>query len=137
MSFSNNDQRRVLLIDRDSLKQKLRAAALRNREVEVHTASDAADAGRLWREHAYDLVLIAAEENSEEAAALCSELKKSKPKQRIALLVGAPQYVRKIGRKRDETQPADARSAPPPAIGTTQTQVTQWHVMMERLLAAG
>lgn len=66
MSFSNNDQRRVLLIDRDSIKKNLRAAALRNCEVEVHTASDAADAGRLWRAHAYDLVLIAAHENSDE-----------------------------------------------------------------------
>ena len=132
MSFSNNDQRRILLIDRDSLKQKLRAAALRNCEVEVHTASDAADAGRLWRAHAYDLVLIAAEENSEEAAVLCSELKKRKPKQRIALLVGAPQYITEIGRKRTETQPS-----PSLVIGTTQTQATQWHVMMERLLAAG
>ena len=53
MSFSNNDQRRVLLIDRDSIEKNLRAAALRNCEVEVHTASDAADAGRLWRAHAY------------------------------------------------------------------------------------
>jgi CheY-like chemotaxis protein len=132
MSFSNNDQRRVLLIDRDSFKQKLRAAALRNCEVEVHTASDAADAGRLWRAHAYDLVLIAAEENSEEAAALCSELKKSKPKQRIALLVGAPQYIREMGRNRTETQPS-----PSLVIGTGHTQATQWQVMMERLLAAG
>lgn len=132
MSFSKNDQRRVLLIDRDSIKQKLRAAALRNCEVEVHTARDAADAGRLCRAHAYDLVLIAAEENSEEVAALCSELKKSKPEQRIALLVGAPHYVREVGPKRTETQPS-----PRLVIGTTQTQATQWHVMMERLLAAG
>lgn len=132
MSFSKNDQRKVLLIDCDSMKQKLRAAALRNCDVEVHSTSDAADAGRLLRAHAYDLVLIAAEENSEEAAALCSELKKSKPKQRIALLVGAPQYLREIGRKRTETQPS-----PRLAFRTTQTQATHWHVMMERLLAAG
>ena len=131
MSFSKNDQRRVLLIDRDSIKKNLRAAALRNCEVEVHTASDAADAGRLWRAHAYDLVLIAAHENSDEATSLCSELKKSRPKQRIALLVGAPQYIREIGRKRTETQPS-----PRLAFGRTQTQATHWHVMMERLLAA-
>lgn len=131
MSFSKNDQRKVLLIDCDSMKQKLRAAALRNCDVEVHTASDAADAGRLWKAHAYDLVLIAAQENSEEVAGLCSEFKKSKPRQRVALLVGAPQYVREIGRQRKETQPS-----PSLAIGT-QTQTTHWHVMMERLLAAG
>ena len=98
----------------------------------LHTASDAADAGRLWRAHAYDLVLIAAHENSDETASLCSELRKSRPKQRIALLVGKPQYIREIGRKRTETQPS-----PRLAIGTTQRQATHWDVMMERLLAAG
>lgn len=39
MIFSKNDQRRVLLIDRDSRRQQLRAAALRNCEVEVHPAT--------------------------------------------------------------------------------------------------
>jgi response regulator RpfG family c-di-GMP phosphodiesterase len=137
MSCSKNDHRKVLLIDRDSIKQKLRATALRNREVDVHTASDAADAGRLWKTHCYDLVLLAAEENSEEAAELCSDFKKSKPEQRIALLVGAPQYVREIGRKPNDVPPADAHPALNLVIGGTQTQPTQWHVMVQRLFAAG
>jgi response regulator RpfG family c-di-GMP phosphodiesterase len=137
MSFSKNDQRKVLLIDRDFMKQQLRAIALRNCEIEVHTASNIEDAGRLWTVHSYDLILLAAQENSEEAAALCSELKKSKTKQRIALLVGAPQYVREVGRKRRDAQPADTSLAPRLVIGHPHTQPTHWHVMMERLFAAG
>jgi len=97
MSFSKTDRRKVLLIDRDFMKQQLRAIALRNCKIEVHSASNITDASRLWTVHSYDLVLLAAQENSEEAAALCSELNKSKPKQRIVLLVRAPQYVREVG----------------------------------------
>ena len=137
MSFPKNDQRRVLLIDRDSMKRQLRTVALRNCEIEVHTASNITDAGRLWAAHSYDLVLLSAQENSDEAAVLCSELNKSKPRQRIALLVGAPQYVREVGRKRREAPPADAPLAPRLVIGTIHTQPTQWHAMMERLLVAG
>jgi hypothetical protein len=50
----------------------LRTVALRNCEIEVHTASNITDAGRLWAAHSYDLVLLSAQENSDEAAVLCS-----------------------------------------------------------------
>jgi response regulator RpfG family c-di-GMP phosphodiesterase len=137
MNFSKDDQRKVLLIDRDCVKQHLRAVALRNCEIEVHTASSISDAGRLWTAHSYDLVLLAALENSEEAAALCSELKKSRPRQRIALLVGAPQYVREINPKRRDAQPADPPLAPSLVMGTTATPPSQWRLMLERLFATG
>jgi len=39
MTFSTDDQRRVLLIDSDSRRQHLRTTALRSLEVEVHPAS--------------------------------------------------------------------------------------------------
>lgn len=135
MNFSMNDRRRVLLIDRDSLKRQIRAAVLRNCEVEVHTANDIADAGQLWTRCSYDLVLFAAQEQSEEALLLCDELRKSKPRQRIALLVGAPQYVREIGRKRKDSLPAETR--PALVIGATQAQPTQWQGTVARLLATG
>ena len=79
MPFSKNDQRRVLLIDHDSRRQHLRVVALRNGEVEVHLASSINEAARLWPRHSYDLVLLAAEENSEEATLLSNELKKASP----------------------------------------------------------
>lgn len=137
MTFSKNDRRKVLLIDRDSLKQHLRAVALRNCEVEVHTASNINDASRLWTKYSYDLVLLAAEENSEEAALVCDELRKSKRRQRIALLVGAPQYVREVSSKRTASQFADTLSTPRLVFNATQAQPTRWRVMIERLLAAG
>lgn len=137
MNFSTHDQWRVLLIDRDSRKQQLRAVALRNCEVEVHTASNISDAGSLWTRHSYDLVLFAAEEHSDEVILLCSELKRSKPRQRVALLVGAPQYVREVGSKGKNPQPADTSPAPGVVIGATHAQRTQWQGTVEHLLAAG
>ena len=65
MNFSKNDQRRVLLIDRDSLKQKLRAAAL----LKLRSRSSHCQRRRRCRSPMegtrHDLVLLAAQENSE------------------------------------------------------------------------
>jgi len=96
MNSPKSDQRKVLLIDHNSQRQQLRAVALRNCEIEVHTAVNVADAVRLARAHFFDLVLLAAEANSLEAHMLCAELKKGKSR-RIALLVGAPQYIQELG----------------------------------------
>jgi response regulator RpfG family c-di-GMP phosphodiesterase len=134
MSFSTNDRRRVLLIDHNNLKQQIRAAVLRNCEVEVHTANSITDAGQLWTKCSYDLVLFAAEEHSDEAMLLCGEIRKAKPRQRIALLVGAPQYVREIGRRRKES--GTLLSVPRPDIGIPQPQPTQWQGTIDRLLAS-
>ena len=90
------DTWRVLLIDENPFKQNLRATILRNYEVEVHTATTLTDAQNLWINNLYDLVLLAAAENSPEALALPAQIRKSKPRQRIGLLVGAPAYVREV-----------------------------------------
>jgi len=135
MNFSLNGPLRILLIDCNSLKRQIRASVLRSYEVEVHTADNLADAGYLWTRCSYDLVLFATQEHSEEAVLLCGELRKSKPKQRIALLVGAPQYVREVGRK--QSQPIDVPCPPKLEVGATQAQPNQWQGTVERLLAAG
>jgi len=137
MTFSKNDQRRVLLIDHDSRRQQLRVVALRNREVEVHPASNIEEASRLWTRCSYDLVLLAAEEDSEEATLLSNELKKSNRRQRVALLVGAPEYIREIGPEGATRRPADKKLAPLVAIDKEGLPRNQWHVMLERLLATG
>lgn len=93
MNHLYNGHRRILLIDQSTTKQNLRATILRNYEIEVHTASSVADAASLSRTHAYDLVLLAAQENSEEAAELCTRLRAIRPRQRIGLLVGPPAFV--------------------------------------------
>jgi len=136
MNFTNKDRRKVLLIDGDSFKQQIRAVALRRSEVEVHTASNIVDAGRLCRQNSYDLVLLAAEQRSTEAAALCQEVEKIRPQQRIALLVGAPDYVREVSRKRPRTRPSRPRLAARPVIDPSAAQPTQWLVMLDRFLAA-
>jgi len=135
MTSPKSDQRKVLLIDHNSHRQQLRAAALRNCEVEVHTAFNINDAARLARAHFFDLVLLAAEEDSLETHLLCAELKKSKSR-RIALLVGAPNYVQELVRRRKDAASLEKHLPLTVTIGTTAPQPTQWHVMMERLLAA-
>jgi len=137
MTFSKNDDRRVLLIDHDFRRQQLRAAALRNREVEVHPASNIDDAARLWAKRSYDLVLLAAERDSEEAVLLCQELKRSKPRQRMALLIGAPEYIREMGREPRLCPPVDRHLIPTLAVCSAASPRSQWHVMLERLLATG
>jgi len=137
MNSMKKDQRKVLLIDGDSFKQQIRAVALRRSEVEVHAASNIADAGRLCRQNSYDLVLLAAEAGSEQATTLCQEVEKIRPQQRIALLVGAPDYVREVSRKRPRTRPSRPRLATRPAMDSPATQPTHWLVMLDRFLAAG
>jgi hypothetical protein len=83
------------------------------------------------------LVLLAAEENSEEATLLSNELKKSKRRQRMALLIGAAEYIREIGREAATRRPADKQLARIVAIDNDGPTRSQWHVMLERLLAAG
>jgi DNA-binding NtrC family response regulator len=135
MNLLKSDQRKVLLIDPDSRRQQLRAAALRNCEVEVHTAFNIDDAARLARAHFFDLVLLAAEEDSFEARLLCADLKKGKS-QRIALLVGAPHYVQELVRNHKDAVSTGKHVPVSITIGTTAPQPTQWDVMTERLLAA-
>jgi CheY-like chemotaxis protein len=96
-----NDRRRILLIDQNLTKQNLRATILRNYEVEVHTASSITDAVALCRTHFYDLVLLAAQENSEEAEAVSARIRQNNPRQRIGLLVGPPVFVLELGGTRE------------------------------------
>lgn len=135
MAFSKSDQRRVLLIDHDSRRQQLRAAALRNCQVEVDTANNIDEAARLLVKHSYNLVLLAAEQDSQEVALLSRELTRCKPRQRIALLVGAPHYLREVGREPRDPDPANRLPAPGLLAETMQPQPTYWQVMMHHLLA--
>jgi CheY-like chemotaxis protein len=100
MTHIYSDNRRILLIDQNTTKQNLRATILRNYEIEVHTATSVADAASLSKTHTYDLVLLAAQENSEQAAALCSQIRAIRPRQRIGLLVGPPAFVLELARVR-------------------------------------
>lgn len=137
MAYLQRDTWRVLLIDENPIKQNLRATILRNYEIEVHTASSLTDAQNLWIQNLYDLVLLAVAEGSPEAVALPAEIRKSKPRQRIGLLVGAPAYIREVGGipKRIARVSAPPPSSFAPELAGLQHQ-PQWQEMIDRLLGS-
>jgi CheY-like chemotaxis protein len=148
MTHLYNDRRKILLIDQNTIKQKVRATILRNYEIEVHTANSVAEAASLSTKHAYDLVLLAAQADSEEAAAFSAQIRASRPRQRIGLLVGPPTFVRELGGMRreaarkkvvsiQETSRAVESSSPlssAPHVSSPQSSL-QWQEMIRRLVS--
>jgi hypothetical protein len=130
MTILYSERRRVLLIDENSRRLNLLATILRNHEVEVHLASRLEDSKSLWKNIAYDLVLLAASENSEQAALASLQIRKSKPRQRIALLVGPPAYICEIGRPMAKT-----RSVPPPPAFEESPSRSQWPETIQRVVS--
>jgi hypothetical protein len=127
----------ILLIDRNSLKQQLRATVFRNCEIDVHTTDSVSDALRLCRLQPYDMVLLAADQHSGEASRICGELLKASPRQRIALLVGPPKYLLEIGFRKGQVPSDHVSSGRRLHLVEPQPQPTQWRVLMDRLLVAG
>lgn len=132
MRSSKTVEPRLLLIDRNSLKQQLRATVFRNCEIAVHTTDSLSDALRLCKIQRYDMVLLAADEDSE-ASLICSELRKAVPRQRIALLIGPPAYLREMRAGEDGSGHRPTR--PTPRLKIVELQRTQWSALMDRLLA--
>lgn len=138
MSILYSERRRVLLIDENSHRLNLRATILRNHEIEVHLAARVDEARSLWKNIPYDLVLLAAPEDSEQAVLVSQQIRKSKPRQRIALLIGPPAYIREIGRPgaKGKTKPHTVPPAPAADIAPLQPQwpaivqtvVSNWYV---------
>jgi CheY-like chemotaxis protein len=139
-----NDHHRILLIDQNPTKQTLRATTLRNYEIEVHTASNVTDAASLWRRHLYDLVLLAALENSEEAATVSAQIRKINPRQRIGLLVGPPVFVLELGGTREPRRrkvasirqvfPSGVVEDPSIPVPVPQPSALHWQEMVRKLV---
>lgn len=129
MNILYNERRRILLIDENSRKLNLLATILRNHEVEVHLATHLEDAKSLWKNIPYDLVLLAAPEHSAQAALASVQIRKSKPRQRIALLVGPPAYIQEIGRPSAKTH-----AVPPPPIDESPSR-PQWPEIVQRVVS--
>ena len=132
MSILYSERRRVLLIDENSRRLNLLASILRNREVEVHPASRLDDAQSLWKNIPYDLVLLAAAESSAQAALASLQIRKSKPRQRIALLVGPPTYIREVGR---QTGKARVVSPDSPASFDESSARPQWPEIVQKVVS--
>jgi len=137
MRVSKTPEPSVLLIDRDPLKQQLRAIVFRKSEIDVQTAGSLTDAVRLCRTYRYDMVLLAGDPDSQEASLICSELWKVAPRQRIAQLVGPPRYLREMGSGQGRPRYRQTPSVPKLRLVEPLPQRTHWSALMDRLLAAG
>ena len=126
MAHPQCDSRRVLVIDRNSVKLNLRAAILRNYEVVVHTAPSLEEAPSLWTTNFYDLIMLEARENIDAAADMAAHIRKLHPRQRIALLVGAPSFLQELARPPKTTENTlDRPTLPFPS---------QWEETVQKLL---
>jgi len=136
MLHLHRDTWRILLIDQDPFKQNLRATVLRNYQVEVDLAASGREAESLWTNNLYDLVLLAAAEDSIEALTLTEQIRSLKPRQRIALLVGAPTYLREIGGipRRVARKPVTAPSSFAPEFIGESGLPPQWQEMIQRMV---
>ena len=86
-------KKRILLIDSYPTKRDLRAKILRKLGVEVDCAADISEARSLWQADSYNLVLLDVRRDPRSVDAFCIEMKDAKPPQRMAFLVGKPEYL--------------------------------------------
>ena len=86
-------KKRVLLIDTSHAKRDLRAEVMRKVGIDVDSAADIAEARVWWRPALYDLVLINMEKGGGQRDRFCHDVRSATPPQRLAFLVGGPEYL--------------------------------------------
>lgn len=86
-------KKRVLLLDTSPAKRDLRADVMRKMGIEVDCAADVLEARCWWRADLYNLVLISVTGETDSWDKFCTELRSATPPQRIAFLVGGPEYL--------------------------------------------
>ena len=86
-------KKRVLLIDTSHAKRDLRVEVLRKLGIDVDSAADIVEARVWWRPALYDLVLINMEKGRGQRDKFCDDLRGATPPQRLAFLVGQPEYL--------------------------------------------
>lgn len=86
-------RKRVLLVDTSHVKRDLRADVLRKLGIDVDCAADLAEARAWWRPALYNLVLINMEKGKGQRDRFCDDLRSATPPQRMAFLVGQPEYL--------------------------------------------
>ena len=86
-------KKRVLLVDASSQKRDLRAEVMRKLGMDVDCAADIVEARCWWKADLYDLVLINLEKGRGQRDQFCADLRGAKPPQRLAFLVGGPNYL--------------------------------------------
>lgn len=125
----------VLLIDTQGTQRQLRATVFRNREIDVHVAESLADALTLCGTKRYDMVLLPGRQSHEEHNWMCDALWKVTPRQRIAIFVGPPDYVRELVGDPHAQQGRRTRSVTQLRIVRSQPLQPDWGAFIRRLLA--
>jgi CheY-like chemotaxis protein len=92
-SLGGVKKKRVLLIDSSQAKRELRAEVMKKLGMDVDCAADIAEARSLWRAATYDLVLINMEKGHGNRDRFCDDIRGATPPQRLAFLVGQPEYL--------------------------------------------
>jgi CheY-like chemotaxis protein len=96
-------KKRVLLVDTSQAKRELRAEVMRKLGMDVDCAADIAEARSWWRAALYDLVLINMEKGQGHRDKFCDDVRSATPPQRVAFLVGQPEYLADSPNADDET----------------------------------
>lgn len=86
-------RKRVLLIDASHTKRDLRAEVMRKSGIDVDSAADIVEARVWWKPALYDLVLISMERGRGQRDKFCNDVRSASPPQRLAFLVGQPEYL--------------------------------------------
>lgn len=86
-------KKRVLLIDTSHAKRDLRVEVLRKLGIDVDSAADIVEARVWWKPALYDLVLINMEKGRGQRDEFCDDVRSATPPQRLAFLVGQPEYL--------------------------------------------
>jgi len=86
-------KKRVLLVDASHPKRDLRAGIMRKLGIDVDCAADIGEARSWWRAALYDLVLVNMEKGLGHRDRFCEDIRTAKPPQRLAFLVGKPEYL--------------------------------------------
>jgi hypothetical protein len=92
-ALGQEKKKRVLLVDGSPAKRDLRAETMRKLGMQVDCAADIAEARSWWRADLYDLVLINLEKGGGHRDRFCEDVRAAIPPQRLAFLVGKPEYL--------------------------------------------
>lgn len=87
------EKKHILLVVTHTPKNSLRANVLRKHGMDVVCAHHLDDARLLWHPQTYDLVLFDLHHENGAAVDLANEMKAASPGQRVAFLVGKPEYL--------------------------------------------
>jgi CheY-like chemotaxis protein len=97
-------KKRVLLVDASPHKRDLRAEVMRKLGIDVDCAADIGEARSWWRADLYDLVLMNVEKGMGHRDRFCEDIRGATPPQRLAFLVGQPEYLADVPAENGQLQ---------------------------------